>query len=430
MAIRDLQLKLVQLGRIRLGKKKDSNGQPERLDSYRFTSPARYLIEEAAHLYGGEVKPWDGGVGKQFEVITNAALINIYLPPQTVVDPFLEDWRGGTCMKRCDGERETIKDEPCSCNPDNRTCKVTTHLSVMLADLPGIGVWRLTTHGIWAASELSQMSALIGGIQVPLPGRLMLENRQRKSWDREKQRIVQKDFNVPVVLLDTVTSRHVQIGGDAVSQALRLSAEAQQAAIAPSAPAAIEAAPVTTPPVPPVQPVADIPKGLAAIAKASTDVEMAAIRKRIKETGEPQELVDAWRDRSQALTAQRARQAQEAEAKRAQARIDAKAARDARLDAEERWQEDPGESEGLLDPAINPEALLRPPATVPAQPPVEQPATDTPQERKAAMMSLLGVAGERKMKTAQLEELMREEFGVGLQGASVAQMRALGEKIG
>ena len=103
MAVRDLQLKLVQLGRIRLGRKKDGNGQPERLDSYRFTSPARYLIEEAAALYGGEVKAWDGGVGKQFEVITSATLINIYLPPQTVVDPFLEDWRSGTCMKRCDG---------------------------------------------------------------------------------------------------------------------------------------------------------------------------------------------------------------------------------------------------------------------------------------------------------------------------------------
>jgi hypothetical protein len=268
----------------------------------------------------------------------------------------------------------------------------------------------------------------------------LLENRVSKQYDRETKKVVVKDYNVPVLLLDGVTSRTVQIGTDAVSQALALGREQQalatreQVAIGATGPAAIEAAPATPAPTPPAP---NIPKALEAIAKATTDAEMAGIRKRIKETGEVPELLDAWHARSRVLTAQRA---QETESARAQARIDAKKARDVRLDAQEAWQEDPGEPEDLLDPPADPEATPETPGVSPwkdggtheqgvGEPEEQIAATDDPQARKDAMMLLLGAAGMKKLKTADIDRMLQEEFGVDRQLATVAQMQTLAVKL-
>ncbi|MFD6620048.1 hypothetical protein ACFWFB_32925, partial [Streptomyces albidoflavus] len=68
MPILDLQMRMRQLGEIRIGRVVDTGRvskktgkpilRPEKLDKFRFTSPSREILASVAELYGGEVKPW------------------------------------------------------------------------------------------------------------------------------------------------------------------------------------------------------------------------------------------------------------------------------------------------------------------------------------------------------------------------------------
>lgn len=49
----DVQRRLVELGRIRLGQKAPGKGNPQRLETFRLTSASRSLLEAAAAIYGG-----------------------------------------------------------------------------------------------------------------------------------------------------------------------------------------------------------------------------------------------------------------------------------------------------------------------------------------------------------------------------------------
>ena len=449
MPIRDLQTRLTEVGRIRLGER-TSSGRPSRLDTFRFTSQAQYLIEEVAALYGGRMVEWAGSPrGKQWEVVTTATLIPVFVPPQTV-DPWYESWAKAVCTRRCDGVRDVIHDKPCDCKPEKRACKPTTRVNLMLADVPGLGVWRLETHGIYAAGEMVQLSQLISGIEIPLPGRLLLDHRESKQFDREEGKVVTKDFNVPVILIDAVTSRHVQIGSDAVSQVLKTGAAQAAAAIASAEAPALEAAPAparqpeqrqaparqpqAAPPPPAAQP--NIPAGLAAIAKAETRDELAAIRKRIDQYGDPAELLQAFDARVAELT-QRATES--ADRKRAEAAKAAREAREARLDAEEQaeqerrleQQEREAADREEEPPYIDGEAEETEPPTREGEGQPEPPAeVDDPAERKAAMMHLLGVAGSRKMKTADIDARLQEHYGVDRQSATAGQLRGLAVILG
>lgn len=304
MAIRDLQAQLTELGRIRTGlrvpNKAGTKLIPKKLDSFRFTSPAEHLITAIAALYGGECAPWtgEGVVGRQFQVFTDVDDITVYVPRQKI-DPFYERWQGGVCARRCDGERDLIHDKPCDCSGgDDRLCKPTTRINVMLADVPGIGVWRLESHGIYAAMELSQLAMLVERTPMPIPARLILEARQRKFYNLKKDLVEVRDYYVPIVMIDAVTSRQVQIGGDAITQALRMSASTEGPAQIAAAPAAraIEAAPAAPAGPDP----ALIERGLAFIAQvqpAGVDDAWA----RVAKMGSPAVLVQAMEARVQAL---------------------------------------------------------------------------------------------------------------------------------
>lgn len=393
MPIADLQRSLTELGRIRLGKKKE-NGKPARLDTFRFTSPAQHLIEEIAALYGGEAVPWSGSNrGKQWEVITTAEIIPVFLPRQKI-DPWYEQWGKEVCLRRCDGIRDSIHDQPCDCTftqagKPNR-CKPTTRLNVMLADVVGLGQWRVETHGIYAAGELSTLSNLLEGVQIPLPGRLLLENRTSKQWDREEGKVVVKDFNVPIVLLDAVTARQIQIGGDALTQAVRVSQGGMaQVETAPAAPA-LEAGPTQ----------ADITNGLMAIKRATTADQMKAIAQTIEKMGKPEVLTTAWRQRWEQMRQEQAEQG--------------------RQEAPETSPEAPPATEPPVPPA-------EPTAATPDAPPAP---ADDPAARRAALQALLGEAGARKINTAVLEGYLRDGFdGATVQTATVAQLEELTQRL-
>lgn len=198
MAILTLQKRLRELGRIRMGVQTPTgrtgkNGQPtfrpEKLDRFRITSASRPLLEKVATLYGGEVQDWDNGGAAQFEVTVTATRLPVFVPPQPV-SQYFELWSGGGCQRRCDGETELLKDQPCPCGPDpeQRKCKPTTRLNVILRDIEGIGVWRLESHGYYSAVELPDVAEFLARAGGYVSAWLSMEQRtairdgQTRHW--------------------------------------------------------------------------------------------------------------------------------------------------------------------------------------------------------------------------------------------------------
>lgn len=184
MAIKSLQAKLTPLGRIRLGHYvAQGKGRPEKLDTFRFTSPSEKDIGTIAELYGGEAKPWTHRTlnQPQFEVVTEAKIVPVYVPPQTI-DPYMELWGKGFCARRCDGEQELLSGSPCLCEADgNRQCKPTTRMSVILAQLEGFGGWGVESHGWNAAGELAMVAGALANAPAPVPADLVIDWRQEKK---------------------------------------------------------------------------------------------------------------------------------------------------------------------------------------------------------------------------------------------------------
>lgn len=458
MPIADLQRRDTEVGRIRLGVKK--GGRADRLDTFRFTSADQAMIEEIAALYGGEARPWQNDKKRQFEVITETSIIPVYIPPQ-IVDPWYEQWGNGVCQRRCDGIRDTVHDRPCDCSTDPRgkksKCKPTTRVNLYLAEVAGMGVWRLETHGIYAAGEMVQMSERINGIRIPLPARLMLEQRGGKRFDREKQKVETLDYNVPVLLLDSVTSRHVALGGDAVTQVVR--AAASQAIGAAEPMPALGAAPATPPPPDPEM----VRRALAQIATATPE-QMADLDQRIKKVGSPPELLAAFQARlaehelarkrlaaagewvaapsdepsqaEQVLERLRTAAPDEMDGLRAEIvdlgspelLVAAWRHRQAAHQQEaERRAEGPWDTEDpQTAPAAPPAAPEPPEPPAPTgMPPAAPVATEAPGDRQAAMTRLLVAAGAKDIKRAELDTRMRSDHEVSLKTASAEQLDAL-----
>lgn len=193
--ILDLQMRMRELGRIRMGDK-GAKGEPKKLTKFRLTSASRAILEAAAAdpKIGGTVKDWEGAPADgYYELYTDTDQLEIVLPPTfsdldgTPSAPFsqwYEHWTGAGCQRRCDGVTETIKGKPCSCNPDERECKITTRISFMLPGLPDIGVWRLDTHGFYAAIEtpgtLEILRRAANGRDF-IPATLRMEQRTKKT---------------------------------------------------------------------------------------------------------------------------------------------------------------------------------------------------------------------------------------------------------
>jgi hypothetical protein len=219
MAIKQLQQRLTQVGVIRLGRQlisKRGKPYPAKLETLRFTSPSRPLIEAVAKLYGGEVQPWQSNTGPQWEVITGVKEIPVLVPPQRI-DPNMEHWGNGFRDRLCDGETESIRQEPCLCarmqaggkRVDVRElCKPTTRMSLMLADVPTLGTFKVESHGWSAAAELPTLAASIESAPQPIPARLEVQIREKKIFDPSKgqgEQVESNVFGVPVLHFDWLT---------------------------------------------------------------------------------------------------------------------------------------------------------------------------------------------------------------------------------
>lgn len=156
-----------ELGRIRLGDR-GAKGQPQRLETFRLTSADRFLLDAAAALYGGTPRPWAGKDG-QFELYTETNELPCMVPG--TMSQHYELWSGGGCQRRCDGETVTttangnLTTSPCVCDPDERECALVSRIPLILPTLPGLGVWRLETHGWYAATELPEVVEMLGRLR-------------------------------------------------------------------------------------------------------------------------------------------------------------------------------------------------------------------------------------------------------------------------
>lgn len=212
MPLLDLQRRMRELGRIRTGVQvATSSGKrrPSKLETFRLTSGSRELLDEAAAIYGGQVRPWTSPAGQEWELVTEADVLDIVVPPGQGMSQWWELWSGGGCERRCDGQTNVITDEPCECPgdlserrelaADGRACKPTTRLSVILPAIPDIGVWRLESHGYYAAVELAGTAEFLERATASgrlIPARLRLDQREVKRPGKPTMR-----FAVPIIEL-------------------------------------------------------------------------------------------------------------------------------------------------------------------------------------------------------------------------------------
>jgi hypothetical protein len=209
----DLQRRIAEAGRIRLGAQvgEGERSHPTRLETFRFTSPDRRRLEAVARRYGGEVRPWQAPAGSQWEVISQTTELEVIVPPaELAFSQWYELWSAAGCKRRCDGVTEQISDGPCLCDPAARECDIHTRLSVLLRDIPGLGVWRLETQGWYAATELSGavevLRAIAGETGRLIPARLRLEERQVVRPDKSGRPTTRR-FVVPVLDVDVPLDR-------------------------------------------------------------------------------------------------------------------------------------------------------------------------------------------------------------------------------
>ena len=221
MPILDIQRQLMELGRIRLGHKGDK-GQPVKLDKFRLTSASRMLLEAAARLYGGEVQEWkDAPDAGYFELFTDSSELPVKLQPvyrdvdgepTYAYSQWYELYSAGGVQRRCDGVTELLTGQPCLCIPEARECKMTTRVSVILPELPGVGVWRLESHGYYAAVllpgtlDLLQNAATEG---VYIDAVLRIEQRTKKVPGEGTRRFIVPVLDVPGVTVGQLMAGEV-----------------------------------------------------------------------------------------------------------------------------------------------------------------------------------------------------------------------------
>lgn len=274
MPILDLQMRMRQLGEIRIGhvvktgKVRDDGKEitrPAKLSQFRFTSPSREILAEVAKLYGGEVQPWTPANGgpSEFEVYSTATRLPVVIPPRDAVSQWYELYQGSKCVRRCDGRTELKSDRACMCNPEHRQCKITTRVNVMLRDVPALGQWLLITKGYNAAVTLPPAAELLAQAGGYVPGWLGMEEKSAVVKDQISR------FMVPT--LDVEVTPLALMSGD-VGQALEA---AKRAAVGTSGAerAAIEAAPAK--PVPDYLALAKLGRDADAVRRIYTNAAQA-----------------------------------------------------------------------------------------------------------------------------------------------------------
>lgn len=401
VSLRDHQVRMTEVGRIRTGifdPSKGRSGAPAKLDTFRFTSANEDLIREAAGFYGGTVATFtpQRGTGEQWETIVPTNEVDVYVPRQRL-EPWLEAWRPGTCIRRCDGVTETIKQEPCPCAanqvPANDLCKPVIRVQVLLADVPVIGTWRLEPHGEYAVSELATLAPLIEQVQMPIPAKLRLRQEQRQHWNAEKGKFDRTTFYVPHLIIAVATPRQMIEGTAGVAMEVEAVRQSSAPALGASGP---ENAPAATSPEPARQETSTVRLADGDWETIARVIEGATTVARLVEIAE--------KLRKRGVTDPRPYQA--AESKIAALEAAKKLARQQHQAA-------------LKEAAVQPDRTT----------PETEPAADTHYDKQAEFLGLVADVGPT-WTTAQVHDAVKQALGVArTQDATGAQLREVRERV-
>lgn len=313
MSIRSLQLRLTQVGVVRLGEKrisKDGKPYPAKLQTFRLTSPSRDVITEAAKLYGGDVRDWpDGPSGPEFQVITKVKELPVYVLPQRI-DPNLELWGNGFRARMCDGETERIRNAPCLCEAAARQryeranrpwpedgkftrnprtdCKPTTRMSVMLADLSD-GQWKVEAHGWNAAAELpTKATVYLALSRKPVPATLRMTIRKDTIMSIQpngEEKLESREYVVPELDFGNLFTARMALTGR-LDEVVQAALDGQQRQALEAGPAEVSV------------------DWLALIADAQSTADLNALKERMQGVGlRDAAVIDAWRARGAAIVA-------------------------------------------------------------------------------------------------------------------------------
>ena len=215
MRLVDAQRRLRERGRIRLGystpAKKKGGKVPHRLDAFRFTTPDEVAARQLAELYGGTVEAWQEGSRNEWDVRSTATRLPVVFLTSVSLSQSYQLHDRGYLVRLCDGDRVLVPgrglrmdEKPCLCDPDERECTLTTHLSLILPELPGIGTWTLMTGGRHAAHELAAVAevieAALGSSLHAVPATLsVVQHESRRLVDGKPMTL---RYPVPVLDID------------------------------------------------------------------------------------------------------------------------------------------------------------------------------------------------------------------------------------
>lgn len=256
----EIQSRYRELGRIRMGTVVSNNRggtRPVKLDTFRLTSADEDLIVNATNLWGGTPKQWEGAQGgaKQWEVILEKKSMKVMVPPvKEASNLSCNSWAFGLHKWMCDGNEAKYPndDGEIQVMECNRACqskeknapKMTFNLNLILPDLPGLGMWRLSTGSYNAVRELQPMLrtfmelGLKNGSAVPA----ILKMEQRSERKMQGGKPTTFNYNVPVLDLGIPVGDFMQIPGAMEALALAESPEPIDAPMMLAA-AAIESRP-------------------------------------------------------------------------------------------------------------------------------------------------------------------------------------------
>lgn len=248
---------MAEVGRIRLGEqeeyvnaKGETRKRAAKRDTFRLTSRDHTRLEAAQTIYPGELRKWlnPGTKQQEYELLTQTDELRIMVIPGQPLSQWYELYSGGGCLRRCDGARTTTpEDGECLCPDDpkeraelakkGKACKPTSRLAVMLPDVPGIGCWRLESHGYYAAVELAGMAELLAHVTalgVMLPARLRIDRRSSISGGQTRR------YQVPVIEIEATPNEVRALGSGSASEGQR--------ALPPAPPSGEPQAPKESPP--------------------------------------------------------------------------------------------------------------------------------------------------------------------------------------
>ena len=226
---------VTKIGQIRIGQRVAIKGgknagapRPERLKHFRLTSNSRAALDLVAAHYGGTVQAWTipdewrnlpGSTPTHaWEVFTTSETLDVIFHPAGVMHTSWEEWQGGVCVLRCNGQF-IIKDgkgqrvgQPCRCPSDPKergrlaakkppeACEEFSRISLFLEGVPAL-MWGLSTKGFYAPAEIRGLQDIMQACEV---ADMLVRAQLRLEWrtDKKMENSEVSTLIYPVVVLE------------------------------------------------------------------------------------------------------------------------------------------------------------------------------------------------------------------------------------